>query len=45
MKRQIIMLPSQADGTPDYAYMEQTMRVIEYDILKTYLNRVNKTKE
>lgn len=38
MKRQIIMLPSQADGSPDYAYMEQTMRVMEYDVLKTYLN-------
>lgn len=37
MKRQIIMIPSQADGTPDYAYMEQTMRVMEYDVLKTYL--------
>lgn len=45
MKRQIIMLPSQAGGIPDYAYMEQTMRVIEYDVLKTYLNRVNKAKE
>ena len=44
MKRQIIMLPSQADGIPDYAYMEQTMRVMEYDVLKTYLNRVNKTE-
>lgn len=44
MKRQIIMLPSQADGTLDYAYMEQTMRVMEYDVLKTYLNRVNKTE-
>ena len=38
MKRQIIMLPSQADGTPDYTYMEQTMRIMEYDVLKTYLN-------
>ncbi len=44
MKRQIIMLPSQADGTPDFAYMEQTMRVMEYDVLKTYLNRINKTE-
>ena len=41
MKRQIIMLPSQADGIPDYAYMEQTMRVMEYDVLKTYLNSIN----
>ena len=37
MKRQIIMLPSLPNGTPDYAYMEQTMRVMEYDVLKTYL--------
>lgn len=37
MKRQIIMLPSSEDGSPDYAYMEQTMRVMEYDVLKTYL--------
>ena len=44
MKRQIIMLPSQADGSPDYAYMEQAMRVMGYDVLKMYLNRVNKTE-
>ena len=37
MKRQILMLPSCEDGSPDYAYMEQTMRVMEYDVLKTYL--------
>ena len=41
MKRQIIMLPSQADGTLDYAYMEQTMRVMEYDVLRTYLNSIS----
>ncbi|GAB1250915.1 hypothetical protein Tsumi_00190 [Porphyromonas miyakawae] len=41
MKRQIIMLPSQADGTPDYAYMEQTMRVMEYDALMTYLSSIS----
>lgn len=41
MKRQIIMLPSLADGTPDYAYMEQTMRVMEYDVLMTYLNSIS----
>ena len=40
MKRQIIMLPSQADGTPDYAYMEQTMRVMEYEVLNEYLKQV-----
>ena len=37
MKRQIIMLPSCEDGSPDYDNMEQTMRVMEYDVLKTYL--------
>lgn len=37
MKRQIIMLPSLPNGTPDYAYMEHTMRVMEYDVLKNYL--------
>ncbi len=37
MKRQIIMLPSQADGMPDYDHMEQTMRSMEYDVLKNYL--------
>ena len=37
MKRQIIMLPSCEDGSPDYARMEQTMRMMEYDVLKTYL--------
>lgn len=41
MKRQIIMLPSLAEGIPDYAYMEHTMRMIEYDTLKTYLNSTN----
>ena len=40
MKRQIIMLPSQADGTPDYVYMEQTMRVMEYEVLNEYLKQV-----
>lgn len=44
MKRQIIMLPSLPDGKPDFSYMEHTMRVMEYDALKTYLNRVNKTE-
>lgn len=38
MKRQIIMLPSLPNGTPDYAYMEHTMRVMEYDVLRIYLN-------
>lgn len=41
MKRQIIMLPTQVDSTLDYTYMERTMRVMEYGVLKTYLNRVN----
>lgn len=37
MKRQLIMLPSLADGTPDFAYMEHTMRVMEYDVLRNHL--------
>lgn len=37
MKRQIIMLPAKADGAPDYAYMEQTMRAMEFEVLMTYL--------
>lgn len=41
MKRQIIMLPTLADGTPDFVYMEHTMRVMEYDILFTYLKQMN----
>ena len=41
MKRQIIMLPTLADGTPDFVYMEHTMRVMEYDILVTYLKQMN----
>ena len=41
MKRQIIMLPILADGTPDFVYMEHTMRVMEYDILVTYLKQMN----
>lgn len=41
MKRQIIMLPILADGTPDFVYMEHTMRVMEYDILFTYLKQMN----
>jgi hypothetical protein len=40
MKRQIIMLPSLPDGTPDFAYMEHTMRVMEYDVLSEYLKQV-----
>ena len=39
MKRQIIILPSQADGTPDYAYMDKTMRVMEYEVLNEYLKQ------
>lgn len=41
MKRQIIMLPSLPDGTPDFDYMEHTMRVMEYDVLMTYLNSIS----
>lgn len=41
MKRQIIMLPSLPDGTPDFAYMEHIMHVMEYDVLRTYLNSIS----
>ena len=41
MKRQIIMLPSCEDSSPDYDRMEQTMRMMEYDVLNEYLKRVN----
>lgn len=40
MKRQIVMLPSLPDGTLDYSYMEQTMRVMEYDTINTYLHSI-----
>lgn len=40
MRRQLILLPAQADGTPDYAYMECYMRAMEYDVLSTYLLRI-----
>ena len=39
MKRQIIMLPTLADGTPDYSFMEQTMRVKEVEVLIKYIKR------
>ncbi|RRG13021.1 hypothetical protein DOE52_09070 [Porphyromonas gingivalis] len=38
LRRGKVFLPVKADGTPDYTYMEQTMRIMEYDVLKTYLN-------
>ena len=40
MKRQIIMLPTLADGTPDFIYMDHTMRVMDYAVLFTYLKRL-----
>ena len=40
MKRQIIMLPALEDGSPDYRYMELTMRVMEYEVLSEYLKRI-----
>lgn len=40
MRHSKLMLPIQADGTPDYAYMEQTMRVMEYEVLNEYLKQV-----
>ena len=44
MKRQIIMLPALEDGSPDYRYMERTMRVMEYEVLSEYLKRVSISK-
>ena len=40
MKRQLIMLPSCEDGSPDYVLMEQTMRKMEYEVLREYLKRI-----
>ena len=34
------MLRALVAGTPDFTYMEQTMRVIEYKIFSEYLKRV-----
>lgn len=40
MKRQLILLPALADGTPDYAFMEYTMRVMEYQTLHKYMSEI-----
>lgn len=44
MKEQIILLPSTNDGTPDYAFMEEYMKLIEKKLLIRYKNYL-KTKE
>jgi len=36
MKEQIILLPSTNDGTPDYAFMEEYMKLIEKKLLTRY---------
>lgn len=38
MNRQQIMLPAKQDGTPDYGYMANFMRNIEYKLLLQYVN-------
>ena len=40
MKRQLILLPALADGTPDYAFIEHTMRVMEYQTLRKYMSQI-----
>ena len=41
LKAEILLLPSSDDGQPDYEYMEQYMKVIEYNKLKAYLDCSN----
>lgn len=38
IRREIIMLPITKDGTPDYGYMANFMRNIEYKLLLQYVN-------
>lgn len=40
MKRQLILLPVLDDGTLDYALMEHTMRVMEYEALRKYMSQI-----
>ena len=40
MKRQLILLPVLDDGTLDYALMEHTMRVMEYEALRKYMSEI-----
>lgn len=40
MKRQLILLPVLDDGTLDYALMEHTMRVMEYEALRKYIGQI-----
>lgn len=41
LKRQKVLLPISDDGLPDYAYMEQFMKNIEYIKLKEYLDYIS----
>ena len=41
LKRQDIMLPAKADGTPDYDYMEEYMKSKEKELLEKYRNYLN----
>jgi len=38
MKKQRILLPITSQGTPDYAYMIQTIQRIEYQQLQRWLS-------
>lgn len=38
LKRQKIMLPINSDGTPDYEFMENYMKYLEYQKLKKYVD-------
>ena len=40
MKRQLILLPVLDDGTLDYALMEHTMRLMEYEALRKYMSEI-----
>ena len=45
LKKQIIMLPVNDNDEPDYEYMEEYMRNIEYRLISRYINnRLNKLK-
>jgi len=45
LKKTRILLPKTADGKPDYVYMENYVKALEYEKLTTYLNykKLNKT--
>ena len=41
LKREVIQLPVNDKGTPDYDFMEEYMRAIEQELLRAYCERVN----